>query len=137
MRVGEAERGERNEPTRIYCKPLLKLFSAINVHALCHITGGGLLENLPRVMPDGTSANIATNSWSTPEIFNWLQTKGNVSDAEMHKTFNCGIGMIVCVPEQQAGQALQILQKHNRGAFEIGVIAECDENNPSVIMSGG
>ena len=85
------------EPTRIYVKSLLSLLDRVPVHAFAHITGGGLTENLPRVLPEGLNADIDLNSWTFPEIFLWLQEQGNVSQADMLTTFNCGIGMIVCV----------------------------------------
>ncbi|MDD5413104.1 MAG: phosphoribosylformylglycinamidine cyclo-ligase, partial [Methylobacter sp.] len=85
------------EPTRIYVKSLLSLLEKVSVHALAHITGGGLTENLPRVLPTGINANINLSSWEFPEIFKWLQEQGNVSQADMLTTFNCGVGMIVCV----------------------------------------
>ncbi|MBE0437291.1 MAG: phosphoribosylformylglycinamidine cyclo-ligase, partial [Methylomicrobium sp.] len=97
------------EPTRIYVKPLLKLLESVPVHALAHITGGGITENLPRVLPEDTAAHIQLGSWKRPEVFDWLQQQGKVSDADMLTTFNCGIGMIVCVAEEDEAATLQIL----------------------------
>ncbi len=104
------------EPTRIYVKPLLELIrhAEIEVRALAHITGGGLLENIPRVLPEGTRAVIQAKSWQRPPIFDWLQQAGGIDDTEMYRTFNCGLGMVVCVPSAQAQQAMEIL----RGAGE-------------------
>jgi len=122
-------------PTEIYVQSISELSQSVDINALAHITGGGILENLPRVLPNNTQAMINTSSWNMPEIFHWLQNTGNVTDEEMYRTFNCGIGMIVCVSEPQSLQALKILKNHNCGAFEIGVIAECLNGNSPVIMT--
>ncbi len=111
-------------PTRIYVKPLLSLFTEVNVHALAHITGGGLSENLPRVLPDNTAAEINTGSWQQPAVFDWLQEHGNVETAEMYRTFNCGIGMVVCVPAQDADKALAHLTRQGEDARIIGSIVQ-------------
>lgn len=124
-------------PTEIYVKSIMELLQSVEINALAHITGGGIVENLPRVLPENAQAILNMSSWERPEIFNWLQRSGNITDEEMYRTFNCGIGMIVCVAEQQTRQALEILQNHNRGAFEIGVVAECTDNSPPVIMTTG
>jgi phosphoribosylformylglycinamidine cyclo-ligase len=110
------------EPTRIYVKSLLKLISEIPVHALAHITGGGLLENIPRVLPANCCANINTKTWSRPEIFDWLQQQGNITDTEMYRTFNCGIGMVICIPADQTNQALKLLTELGETAWHIGNI---------------
>ncbi len=107
-------------PTRIYVKPLLSLFDTVDVHALAHITGGGLTENLPRVMPEGTRAQIDTRSWERPAIFDWLQDKGKVSSEEMYRTFNCGIGMVVCIDQADAHLALEHLRSQGEQAWIIG-----------------
>ena len=116
------------EPTRIYVKPLLKLFEQIKVHALAHITGGGLTENLPRVMPEGTVANIDRDSWQQPAIFNWLQQQGNIKDEDMLLTFNCGIGMVICVDPSDVEQTLSILEQQGEQAWVIGNIT-ADKNS--------
>ena len=108
---------------------------SVKINALAHITGGGITENLPRVLPKNTQAVIQTSSWQIPEIFNWLQEKGNVTQQEMYRTFNCGIGMIVCVAEANVSQALKILNNHNRGAFEIGVIRPCNNDDHAVVLN--
>lgn len=110
------------EPTRIYVKPLLALINggSVEVRALAHITGGGLTENLPRVLPEGIGAAIVPNSWTRPGIFDWLQQEGGISDAEMLRTFNCGIGMVVCVPAEQTEQALQTLRDAGEQPAVIG-----------------
>jgi phosphoribosylformylglycinamidine cyclo-ligase len=114
------------EPTRIYVKPLLELFQRVEVHALAHITGGGLTENLPRVLPEGTRAVIDTDSWKRPAIFDWLQKQGNIVDSEMYRTFNCGIGMAVVLPAGQAGQAIDLLKHAGETVSIIGHIEQYD-----------
>jgi phosphoribosylformylglycinamidine cyclo-ligase len=109
-------------PTRIYVKSLLTLLKTIKVHAMAHITGGGITENLPRVLPDDLCANISLSAWEFPAIFNWLQQQGNVSLADMLVTFNCGIGMIVCVASEDEAATLQILAEQNETAFSLGEI---------------
>ena len=110
------------KPTRIYVKPLLELIAEIPVHALAHITGGGLLENIPRVLPAGCCANINTKSWSRSVIFDWLQEQGNITDTEMYRTFNCGIGMVICIPADQTNKALNLLTELGETAWHIGDI---------------
>jgi phosphoribosylformylglycinamidine cyclo-ligase len=122
------------EPTRIYVKPLLELISKVDVHAMAHITGGGLIENLPRVMPTNTQAILNPNSWQRPEIFNWIQTRGNIADSEMHRTFNCGIGMAVCVAQQDVAQTLSLLKDAGETAWQIGVIEDSSSAEPSVLI---
>ena len=116
-------------PTRIYVKPLLKLIKALPVNALSHITGGGLLENIPRVLPDNAKAVIDTNSWDFPEVFKWLQNAGNVESTEMYRTFNCGVGMVIAVPADQAEAAIALLEAEGEKAWKIGSIenASADE----------
>lgn len=109
-------------PTRIYVKSLLQLQKELPVHAMAHITGGGLTENLPRVIPEGSVAVINTESWEIPEVFKCLQQGGNIAQSEMYLTFNCGVGMVVCVPEAQAEQAVARLNELGEEAFIIGHI---------------
>jgi phosphoribosylformylglycinamidine cyclo-ligase len=107
------------EPTIIYVKPLLELIKRIDVHAIAHITGGGITENLPRVLPEGINALIDTSSLMLDShIWLWLQTEGNISQEDMLKTFNCGMGMIVCVAPEDVEETLDFLQRD--GAREIG-----------------
>jgi phosphoribosylformylglycinamidine cyclo-ligase len=120
------------EPTRIYVKSLLALLDKVPVHALAHITGGGLTENLPRVLPLGTKANIDLASWEFPPIFKWLQEKGNVSLPDMLTTFNCGVGMIVCVAAEDERATLQTLNQLGETVFTIGELAASD-GKPEVI----
>jgi len=109
-------------PTRIYVKSILKLMETIPVHALAHITGGGLPGNVPRVLPDNTCAVIDSRSWRRPEIFQWLQDSGQVDADEMYRTFNCGIGMVVTVSADNADRATRILGECGETVFRIGTI---------------
>jgi phosphoribosylformylglycinamidine cyclo-ligase len=111
-------------PTRIYVKSLLGLLKKIDVHAMAHITGGGITENLPRVLPEGLSATIALSAWQMPEIFAWLQQQGNIKLNDMLVTFNCGIGMIVCVDAADEANTLSILQELGETAFSLGDIIQ-------------
>jgi phosphoribosylformylglycinamidine cyclo-ligase len=113
-------------PTRIYVKPLLKLIDKIAVHALAHITGGGLPENLPRVLPHGVNAKIDLNSWQRPAIFDWLQQHGNIEESEMLRTFNCGVGMVVAVAAGDAEQATALLEAAGETVYRIGRITNGD-----------
>ncbi|NOQ82223.1 MAG: phosphoribosylformylglycinamidine cyclo-ligase [Methylophaga sp.] len=121
-------------PTKIYVKSLLQLHEKINIHALSHITGGGLLENIPRVLPDNVTAVVNANSWQRPAIFDWLQSEGNVIDEEMYRTFNNGIGMVVCVAEQDAQQTLTLLAELGETAYQIGHIETSDQTTPDVLV---
>jgi len=122
-------------PTQIYVKPLLSLCERLPVHALAHITGGGLTENLPRVLPAGTRAVVDTATWQRPMIFDWLQLQGNVADTEMFRTFNCGIGMVVCVAPADAPAALELLADRGEDARLIGHIEQA-EGAPEVRLIG-
>jgi len=120
------------EPTRIYVQPLLELMRHVRVNALAHITGGGLLENLPRVLPSGTRAAIRRDSWTRPEVFGWIQDQGQIAEAEMLRTFNCGVGMIVCVAEADKDRTLGILQAEGEHAWELGEIVTSPDEHPVV-----
>lgn len=126
-------------PTRIYVKNLLKLIREVNVRALSHITGGGLPENIPRVLPKGMVAAIDTTSWELPPVFQWLKEAGGVASEEMYRTFNCGIGMIVCVPENQRDLALDTLKALGEKAWQVGLVerAEDTENDAVVRYAPG
>ena len=129
--------GERLlEPTRIYVKSLLTLHKEIDIHSLSHITGGGLLENLPRVMPENTCAKIDGSSWTRPEVFNWLQEQGNIEATEMYRTFNCGIGMVVVVAEEDKEQTIKLLEQQGETVFTLGQIETSADKTPSVSISG-
>ena len=119
-------------PTNIYVKSVLAVLKECEVHALSHITGGGFWENIPRVLPALTKAVIDENSWQWPEIFNWLQEKGNVERTEMYRTFNCGVGMVIALPESQVEKALEIFTAHGENAWLIGDIADAAENEEQV-----
>ena len=110
------------EPTRIYVKPLLALMQTIKVKGLAHITGGGLVENIPRALPEGVRAVLQKSAWPMPPLFNWLQQHGGVADAEMHRVFNCGIGMVLVVAEADAAAAMRMLAGAGESAYRIGRI---------------
>jgi len=119
-------------PTKIYVKSLLELHKHINIHALSHITGGGLLENIPRVLPANVDAILDSSSWQRPAIFDWLQKEGNIIDEEMYRTFNNGIGMVVCVAKEDVMNTLQHLANSGENATVIGHVANSDSVEPSV-----
>ncbi|WP_444898801.1 phosphoribosylformylglycinamidine cyclo-ligase [Microbulbifer sp. VAAC004] len=123
-------------PTRIYVKNLLQLMKSVQVNALSHITGGGLLENLPRVLPEGCLARVDVTSWEMPEVFRWLQQAGNIDAREMYRTFNCGVGMVICVPAEQADQALQTLEQAGEDAFVVGKIEDAVAGSDAVELAG-
>jgi len=110
------------KPTRIYVKSLLNLMQQIQIHGMAHITGGGLSENIPRVIPQGLCAKINSQAWTVPLMFHWLQTHGNIEQLEMWRTFNCGIGMVVIISSQDKDTAIQQLQNSGETVFEIGEI---------------
>ncbi len=120
-------------PTQIYVKPLLSLFEKIKVHALAHITGGGLLENIPRVLPDQTQAIINKDAWQMPAVFNWLQENGQVAEEEMYRTFNCGIGMTLIVDQNDVETTLAHFDNDEFSATLIGQI-ETHDGAPQVII---
>ncbi|WP_075185824.1 phosphoribosylformylglycinamidine cyclo-ligase [Teredinibacter haidensis] len=120
------------EPTRIYVKPLLNLMKQVQVNALCHITGGGLTENIPRVLPENAKAVIECSRWQFPDIFAWLQEKGNVEAREMYRTFNCGVGMVICVAEADATRTIELLKTEGEQAFVIGQIDTAEEGEEQV-----
>ncbi len=109
-------------PTRIYVKPLLRLIAEVPVHGLAHITGGGLAENIPRVLPDGLEVILERNSWRREAVFDWLQREGRVPDAEMYRVFNCGIGMTVHLPAGYADRAIRVLRDLGQEALVIGEV---------------
>jgi phosphoribosylformylglycinamidine cyclo-ligase len=122
---GESTIGERLlAPTRIYVRALLALIQAVDVHAIAHITGGGLPENLPRVLPPGCRARLDRGSWEVPPVFRWLQEKGNVATQELFRTFNCGVGMVVAVPAGSAAAAVDLLNRQGEQAWVIGQVVE-------------
>lgn len=119
-------------PTRIYVKPVLALLQKVDVHALAHITGGGLPENLPRVMGDHTRAVIRADAWQRPAVFDWLQREGRIEDRELYRTFNCGIGMVACVAAAEADAAVAHLRDAGEQPHIIGTIETSDRQRPHV-----
>jgi len=109
-------------PTRIYVRPVLATMRTVQIKGLAHITGGGLVENVPRVLPSNVKAVLAKTTWPRPQLFGWLQRSGNVAEAEMHRVFNCGIGMVVIVAAEDAGRAQQALEREGESVFRIGEI---------------
>jgi len=124
------------EPTRIYVKPLLALLAEYPVHALAHITGGGFLENIPRVLPTGCDARIHKDSWTMPAIFKLLQETAHIADEEMYRTFNCGVGMVICVPHDHAPIIQHFLEQQGETVWQLGeIIANTqDAARPRVIL---
>ncbi len=121
------------EPTRLYVKNVLAALAAHPIKALAHITGGGLLENIPRVLPDGMAAHLRKGSWPQTELFAWLQNTAAISDFEMNRTFNNGIGMVVVVDGANAAATAQMLREAGEKVFEIGVIAARGEGAAVVV----
>ena len=111
-------------PTRIYVKPLLALMQSLTIKGMAHITGGGITENVPRVLPGNVVAEIDSSSWKMPKLFHWLQEQGNVAMQEMYRTFNCGIGMVVIVDKNDAERAISLLEASGESVTRIGVIRE-------------
>ncbi len=109
-------------PTRIYVKPVLQLMKKINVKGLAHITGGGLVDNVPRVLGENLTAELRSDAWPLPPLFRWLQERGNVADSEMHRVFNCGIGMVLVVAEKDAKRAQALLEKAGERVWQIGTV---------------
>ncbi|GHD61703.1 phosphoribosylformylglycinamidine cyclo-ligase [Jeongeupia chitinilytica] len=109
-------------PTRIYVKPILKLLESVTVKGMAHITGGGITENVPRVLPANVVAQIDARSWTLPKLFQWLQKEGNVEAQEMYKTFNCGVGMVVIVSAQDAEAAKKQLEAEGEIVYTLGAV---------------
>ncbi len=120
------------QPTRIYCKPVLALLQDTPVKAMAHITGGGLVENIPRVLPDGTQCVLRRAAWRQPEVFDWLQREGGVPESEMLRTFNCGIGYVLVLAPEHADAAQQRLREAGEQCLRIGEIAARAEGAPAV-----
>lgn len=135
MPFGDSTLGETLlAPTKIYVKSLLELAKESHIKGLAHITGGGLTENLPRVMPENTLAKIDQSSWQIPDVFNWLQQQANIKQSEMYRTFNCGIGMVVIVDPTQKDSALSKLKNCGEEAFVIGEILASPDKEPTVLI---
>ena len=125
-------------PTRIYVnaiKALQKAFGNDKLHAMSHITGGGLTENLPRVLPDNLAAKIDTQSWQMPELFTWLQQQGNIKQSEMYRTFNCGVGFVIVMPAELAHQAIEILVMAGENAWVLGEMIARGADDQAVVYT--
>ena len=122
-------------PTHIYVKPLLALMKTLPVKGMAHITGGGLTENIPRVLPASVKAVVDSSTWARPKLFQWLQHEGQVAESEMHRVFNCGIGMVIVVDRQHVSAALALLQAAGESAVEIGRIeARRADEAPTLVV---
>jgi len=122
------------EPTRIYVKPVLAAMEKVAVKGMAHITGGGLLENIPRVLPQNTQAKLDEARWPRPAIFDWLQRHGHIDRTEMHRTFNCGVGMVLVVAKKDAQATIESLKEHGVEAYDIGSIVERKEGEPQAVV---
>ncbi|HHR6221631.1 TPA: phosphoribosylformylglycinamidine cyclo-ligase [Providencia alcalifaciens] len=122
------------EPTRIYVKNVLELIAKNDIHAIAHITGGGFWENIPRVLPDNTQAIIDGNSWEWPAVFEWLQQAGDVTIHEMYRTFNCGVGIIIALPQTEVESALKLLTALGENAWQIGTIGALPAGEEQVVI---
>lgn len=120
------------QPTKIYVRPILQLLSHIQIKAMAHITGGGITENLPRVLPENTHALINLESWTPPAIFQWLKDNGDIEQTEMLRTFNCGVGFILCISQADVTTALSILTTAGEKPWVIGQIIEDQKGHPIV-----
>jgi phosphoribosylformylglycinamidine cyclo-ligase len=121
-------------PTRIYVRPVLVALRAVRIKGLAHITGGGLVENVPRVLPPNVKAVLEKNAWPRPQLFEWLQRNGNVAEAEMHRVFNCGIGMVAIVAAEDADQAQHVLEREGEKVFRIGGIRPRTGGEPQTVV---
>jgi phosphoribosylformylglycinamidine cyclo-ligase len=121
-------------PTRIYVKPVLKLARSVTVKGLAHITGGGLVDNVPRILSGRLAARIERAAWTMPPLFRWLQEQGGIADEELYRVFNCGIGMVVVVRAADAGKALKSLKAAGETAWRIGRIVTRKKNEPPVVL---
>ena len=124
-------------PTRIYARTVQRLHNEVTINGISHITGGGLTDNLPRVIPQGLTARIETGSWQWPALFDWLQHTGNVDTGEMRRTFNCGVGMVLAVPAAEATNALDILRAAGETAWIIGDVTRSGRDAGGIVYQGG
>lgn len=122
-------------PTRMYVKPVLALLKQLPVSALAHITGGGLVENIPRVLPVGMTAELNRSAWPESDLFKWLQSNGQVPFDEMNRVFNCGIGMVIVVDAQQADQAMAVLAAQGEQAYRIGEVRPSREGEAQTVVN--
>ena len=122
------------EPTRIYVKQVLEVMKSVKIKGMAHITGGGLVENVPRVLPEGVQAVIDGKSWTRPAIFDWLQEKGNIDSHEMHRVFNNGIGLVVIVSAEDAEKARGAFEAQGEKVFTIGTVAKLPEGEAPCVV---
>jgi phosphoribosylformylglycinamidine cyclo-ligase len=122
-------------PTRIYVKSMLNLMARVAVKGLAHITGGGIVDNVPRILPEHLTARLARASWPQSPLFAWLQREGNVADDEMLRVFNCGIGMVVVVAEQHANEAMDVLREAGETVWRVGSIDQRAKNEAQTIVA--
>ena len=132
--VGKALGDQLLAPTRIYVKSVLELIEKVDVHAIAHLTGGGFWANIPRVLPDNTKAVIDEKSWEWQPVFKWLQEKGNIDSYEMYRTFNCGVGMVIALPQADVEKALNVLRQAGENAWLIGQIESLNPGEKQVII---
>jgi phosphoribosylformylglycinamidine cyclo-ligase len=116
------------EPTKIYVNSILSLINSLPVNAISHITGGGLLENIPRVLPNNLAAKLDVSSWTMPDIFKWLQTEGNIDLKEMYRVLNCGVGMVVVSPKNSSQAVIDCLKDSGENAWLVGEIVNSTGN---------
>jgi phosphoribosylformylglycinamidine cyclo-ligase len=122
-------------PTRIYVKPMLELMKQVKVKGIAHITGGGLTENIPRVLQDGLTAIIQKSTWPRPPLFSWLQEHGNVAESEMHRVFNCGVGMVLVVAKNDVTAAIELLRKQGETVWVIGAIEKQSTGQAQTVVT--
>jgi len=122
-------------PTRIYVRSVLGILQSIPLKGIAHITGGGLVENVPRVLPPGVRVVLQASSWALPPVFAWLQRAGNIAGSEMHRTFNCGIGMVLIVAAEHAGAALAGLRERGETAAVIGEVQAREAQDPATVVA--
>ena len=132
--AGKALGDQLLAPTKIYVKSVLELIEKVDVHAIAHLTGGGFWENIPRVLPDNTKAVIDEKSWEWQPVFKWLQEKGNIDSYEMYRTFNCGVGMVIALPQADVEKALNLLCQAGENAWLIGQIESLNPGEKQVII---
>ena len=132
--AGKALGDQLLAPTKIYVKSVLELIEKVDVHAIAHLTGGGFWENIPRVLPDNTKAVIDEKSWEWQPVFKWLQEKGNIDNYEMYRTFNCGVGMVIALPQADVEKALNVLRQAGENAWLIGQIESLNSGEKQVII---
>ncbi len=121
-------------PTRIYVKPLLGLLKRFPIKGMAHITGGGLVENIPRILPEGVTAVLQKSAWDMPALFHWLQQQGKITDREMYRVFNCGIGMVIIISNEHAEAAMGALHSAGEIVWRIGTIRQCGKGEARTIV---